>query len=69
MILDTKEQRDHETLLAEVVKGSYSIVVKRRVQMARNLGTREQIRESLFDIVAKEPKPYLCGFAESTSLN
>ena len=63
------DQRDHETLLAEVIKGLFSIVVKRRLQQARYLDTREQIRERLFDIVAKEREAYQCGFAESTSLD
>ena len=64
-----EEQRDHETLLGEVIKGLFSIVVKRRLQQARDLGTREQIRERLFDIVAKEREAYQYGFAESTSLD
>ena len=35
------EQRDHDTLLSEVIKGLFSIVVKRRLQMARDISTTE----------------------------
>ena len=63
------EQRDHETLLTEVIKGLFSIVVKRRLQMAREVDTRERLRERLFEIVSKEREAYQCGFAESTSLD
>ena len=63
------EQRDHETLLSEVIKGLFSNVVKRRLQMARDLGNREQLRERLFEIVSKEREAYQCGYAESTSLD
>ena len=63
------EQRDHETLLSEVIKGLFSIVVKRRLQMARDINNRELLRERLFEIVSKEREAYQQGFAESTSLD
>ena len=63
------EQRDHETLLTEVIKGLFSIVVKRRLQMARDIDNREALRERLFEIVSKEREAYQQGFAESTSLD
>ena len=63
------EQRDHDTLLSEVIKGLFSIVVKRRLQMARDINNRENLRERLFEIVSKEREAYQQGFAESTSLD
>ena len=63
------EQRDHETLLSEVIRGLFSNVVKRRLQMARDLDNRERLRERLFEIVSKEREAYQCGYAESTSLD
>ena len=62
-------QRDHETLVTEVIGGLYSNVVKRRLRAAENVDDRDQLRAKLFDIVSKEREAYLAGYGESTSLD
>ena len=64
-----ENQRDHETLVTEVIGGLYSNVVKRRLRAAENVNDREQLRTKLFDIVSKEREAYLGGYGESTSLD
>ena len=62
-------QRDHETLVTEVIGGLYSNVVKRRLRAAENVNDREQLRTKLFDMFSKEREAYLGGYGESTSLD